>query len=61
MDIVDAVRLFYDTLGGRKWYSRQPAEVKTICCGLKRGLIRRKVPTARKLREHLETFEWSGD
>ena len=59
-DILDAIRLFYDALGGRKRYARQPAEVKAICCGLKHGLIHKRFPTSRKLREHLETFDWDG-
>jgi len=58
-DLIDAVRLFYDALGGRKHYSRQPPEVKKVCCGLKHSLIRKRFPTSRKLREHLESFGWS--
>jgi len=59
-DLLDAIRLFYDALGGQKHYARHPPEIKAICCGLKHGLIRKKFPTARKLREHLETFPWPG-
>ncbi len=58
-DIVNLVRVFYDVLGGAKHYSRQPPEVKAICCGLKRGLILKKFRTAAQLRIHLETMEWS--
>jgi serine/threonine protein kinase len=59
-DIIDSVRLFYDALGGQARYGSQPAEVKAICCGLKRSLIRKKFPSANKLRRHLETFVWQG-
>lgn len=59
-DLIDAIRLFYDALGGRKWYSRHPPEIKAVCCGLRHGLIHKKFPTARKLREHLESFKWSA-
>lgn len=58
-DVFDLIRVFYDALGGQKHYARQPPEVKTIICGLKRSLITRKFGTAGELREHLETMEWS--
>ena len=58
-DLIDAIRLFYDALGGRRHYARHPPEIKTICCGLKHSLICRKFPTSRKLREHLESFAWT--
>ena len=57
-DVCDAIRLFYDVLGGRKTYARQSAAVKEICCGLKRTLILRKFPTMARLRKHLETMQW---
>jgi hypothetical protein len=58
-DVCDLVRIFYDVLGGKKTYSRQPPEVKAICCGLKRSLIVSKFKTAGRLRAHIETMEWS--
>jgi serine/threonine protein kinase len=58
-DVCDLIRIFYDSLGGQKTYARQPAEVKAICCGLKRGLILKKYRTAGQLRQYLETMEWS--
>jgi len=57
-DMIDAIRLFYDALGGRRHYARYPPEIKAVCCGLKHSLIRKRFPTSRKLREHLESFEW---
>ena len=59
-DVIQVIRLFYDALGGQVHYAAQPAEVKTICCGLRRDLIQRKFPTAHHLRAHLETFEWGS-
>jgi D-alanine-D-alanine ligase len=59
-DIVQLARLLYDAVGGRDRYARQPPEIKTICCGLRRGLILRKFPTASHLRRHLESFVWDG-
>ncbi|MHC4949009.1 MAG: protein kinase domain-containing protein [Planctomycetota bacterium] len=57
-DVADLVRLFYDALGGRARYATQPAEIKAICCGLRRDLLARRFPTAGRLREYLETFAW---
>jgi hypothetical protein len=53
--------MFYDALGGQKHYARQPAEVKAICCGLKRSLIIQKFRTAGHLRRYLESMEWLED
>jgi serine/threonine protein kinase len=57
-DVCDLIRLFYDAVGGSKHYSKQPPEVKLICCGLKRSLILKKFRTAGQLREYLETMPW---
>lgn len=57
-DVCDLVRIFYDVLGGKKYYAKQPQVVKDICCGLKRGLILSKFRTAGELREYIETLEW---
>lgn len=59
-DVVQLARLLYDAVGGPERYSRQPPEIKTICCGLRRGLILKKFPTASHLRRHLESFAWAG-
>ncbi len=58
-DVSDLVRLLYDAVGGKKRYGSQPPEIKRICRGLRRDLIQRAFPTARHLREYLETFSWS--
>lgn len=55
-DVADLIRLLYDAVGGRSRYAQQPAEIKAVCRGLRRDLIGRKFPTARHLREYLETF-----
>jgi serine/threonine protein kinase len=57
-DICDVIRIFYDVLGGRRYYSRQPAAVKYICSGLKRSHILTKFRNIAALRKHLETMEW---
>ena len=57
-DICDLIRIFYDAIGGANFYAKQPTEVKTIICGLKRSLILDRFPTVSQLREHLETMRW---
>lgn len=58
-DICDAIRLFYDAIGGQKQYARHPKEIKEICCGLKRTLILKKFRNASALRFHLENQAWN--
>jgi serine/threonine protein kinase len=57
-DICDAIRIFFDALGGKKHYAKQPSQVKEICCGLRRTLILKKFRSATALRLHLEAVEW---
>lgn len=59
-DVVHAIRLLYDMLGGQRWYHAHRDELKWIMAGLKRSLIERRFPTAQHLRAHLDTFEWSS-
>ncbi len=57
-DVVDLIRIFYDSLGGQKRYAKQREEVKYICCGLKRSQITKKFRTAEQLRAYLEIMHW---
>ncbi len=57
-DVFDLVRIFYDAIGGARFYSRHPRAIKSICCGLKRSLISRKFKTAGHLKRYLETMKW---
>lgn len=57
-DVIQMIHVFYDSLGGRKYYSKQPQAVKEIVCGLKESLILKKFKTAGKLKEFLENLEW---
>ena len=57
-DVCDLVRIFYDVIGGAKFYAKHPQVVKNICCGLKRNLILKKFRKAGQLREYLETIDW---
>ncbi len=58
-DVLNIIRLFYDSLGGMRFYSKQPKEVKQICCGLKSGLILKKYKTAGQLKRHIEVLKWN--
>ena len=57
-DICDAIRGFYDAIGGQKHYAKHPKEIKEICCGLKRTLIFKKFRNASALRIHFENQVW---
>jgi serine/threonine protein kinase len=56
-DVCNMIRIFYDTLGGAKTYSKLPAEIKAVICGLKRSLILKKFRTAGELKRYLESME----
>lgn len=58
-DIIKAIRIFYDILGGVKQYNKLPPSIKFIICGLKRGIILRRFKTISDLRYHLEAMDWS--
>ena len=57
-DILFLVRILYDSLGGVRFYAKQPKEIKQICLGLKRSLILKRFPTVTHLRQHLEALRW---
>lgn len=59
-DVVDLIALYHDVLGGREWYAKHPPAVKSICCGLKSTLIRRKFRHAGDLRRYLDNLEWDA-
>jgi len=58
-DVVESIRIFYEALGGSRFYSRQPPEVKAICRGMRPTLILRHFKTAEQLKTHLENLRWS--
>ncbi|MFG0305530.1 MAG: protein kinase [Phycisphaerales bacterium JB040] len=57
-DVADLIRIFYDTLGGKRHYASHSKPVKHVCAGLRKSLIRERFPTARHLAAHLQSFEW---
>ena len=56
-DILHAVRVLYDMIGGAKGYKTAPQEVRDVCCGLRHDFILQRYPSISALRYHLETFE----
>lgn len=57
-DVVEMIQVFYEVLGGKKYYSKLPKTIKDICCGLKKSLILKKFKTAGQLKSYLENLEW---
>ncbi|NIM01181.1 MAG: protein kinase [Acidobacteria bacterium] len=57
-DVIDLAGLLYGMVGGRKWYARQPPEIKTICRGMKHSLILDRFHTSSDLVVHLDGFGW---
>ena len=58
-DITDAMKVFYECLGGRPHYAKLPPEIRHICAGLKHSLVLKRFPTMSTLRKHLDTFRWA--
>jgi len=50
------IRIFYDSLGGQKYYAKQPKVVKDICCGLKHSIALKKFKSAGHLRQYIENI-----
>lgn len=59
-DLMQAIGVFYEAIGGQKHYKNHPPEIKQICMGLKRTLIKKKFKNVEMLRSHLENIEWKN-
>lgn len=59
-DIHQAIQVFHEAIGGRKEYKNHPPEIKQICMGLKRSLIKKKFKNVALLRSHIENIEWNN-
>lgn len=57
-DVVGLIRVFYDAIGGAKYYAKQPKNIKHICCGLRQSLILKKFKNISQLKKHLENLNW---
>ena len=60
-DIHQAIQVFHEAIGGSKQYRAHPPEIKQICLGLKRSLIKKKFKNVAMLRNHLENLEWKNE
>ena len=59
-DVYDVVKIFYEVMGGKAQYAKLRPEIKAICCGLRRNLVKKKFRTAGQLRAYLENMEWDA-
>lgn len=57
-DVIYLCQLLHLISGGPKKYAGQPPIIKSICLGLKQGLIRRKFKNSTMLRVYLENTPW---
>ncbi len=57
-DVCGVIQVFHACTGGAKHYAGQPEQVKSICRGLKRSLIRERFRNATRLREYIEQMSW---
>jgi len=56
-DVYDLLSVFYEMLGGTKYYRKMPMSVKKIILGRKHSLITKQFKTAGQLRQVLEDVE----
>lgn len=59
-DIVDAIKILYEMIGGQKHYKNSPESIKSICCGLKTSLISNRFKKAADLRQFIENVSWEN-
>lgn len=55
-DVCDVVYLFYEALGGSRWYKKLPNEIKAIIRANRRSLVLERFPTALHLKKYLEAM-----
>lgn len=58
LDVIDIINIFYEILGGQKFYKDHPSFIKEICCGKNKTKIRQKFKNAGDIRRHLEIMSW---
>lgn len=57
-DVYDLIDVFYEMLGGVKYYNKMPEYIKKIILGRRTASISRKFKNAGALRTHLENLFW---
>ncbi len=59
-DLYQAIQVFHEAIGGCKEYKNHSNEIKQICMGLKRSLIKKKFKNVASLRSYIENIEWTN-
>lgn len=57
-DVFDLIDVFYEIIGGAKYYKKMPRHIKKIILGRKTSLIEKQFKTAGHLRLFIENFAW---
>lgn len=57
-DLLGLIEIFYEALGGRRHYAKQPQVVKSIIRAKRSSLILQRFRRVAQLRAYLETLEW---
>jgi len=57
-DVYDLIAVFYELIGGKKYYARMPQAIKQFVLGKKSNLIAKRFKVAGHLRLFLENVEW---
>lgn len=57
-DVIDLINVFYEIIGGNKFYQKMPQQIKEIIMGRKHSLIEKKFKEAGHLRIFIENMEW---
>lgn len=57
-DVYALLQMFYETIGGARFYPDLPAELRALCCGMRRPAVHARYAHAGDLKRHLETMTW---
>ena len=57
-DLFDLIDIFYQALGGKKYYSTQPKAIKKIIRGRRRTLILENFKSVGHLKTYIENLQW---
>lgn len=57
-DVYDLIAVFYEMLGGERFYKNMPQNIKRIILGRKKNLISRQFKMAGHLRLFMENLDW---
>jgi len=57
-DVYAMLKIFYEAIGGARYYASQPVAVKGLVLGLRKNAIEERFRDAGDLRIHLESMQW---